>query len=139
MKKNLLKAMALLTVGFDISFANPNQGLEKVVDIESYSHQERIKILQEADTCIHNAKTREEYRVCEEKEKQKREQLKQRIFEMRKQELLNRLNNHPNVPQSIKDCVANATNHEQLKACHEQLKELMLQIKEKRQMNQLGH
>jgi len=49
---------------------------------------------------------------------------------MRKQELLNRLNNHPNIPQSIKDCVANATNHEQLKACHEQLKELRLQSKE---------
>jgi hypothetical protein len=74
----------LLTVGFGISFTNQNQGLEKVVDIESYSHQERIKILQEADACIHNAKAREEYRACEEKEKQEREQLKQRIFKMRK-------------------------------------------------------
>jgi hypothetical protein len=135
MKKSLLKAMALLTVGFGTVLANPNQGLEKAVDIESYSHQERIKILQEADTCIHNAKTRKEYRACEEKEKQEREQLKQKIFEMRKQNLLNELNNHPNIPQSIKDCVANATNHEQLKVCHEQLKELMLQMKEKRQMN----
>jgi hypothetical protein len=139
MKESLLKAMALLTVGFGVSFANPNQGLEKAVDIESYSHQERIRILQEADQCIHNAKTREEYRSCEEKERQEREQLKQKIFEMRKQNLLNELSNRPNVPQSIKDCVANATNHEQLKSCHEQLKELMLQIKGKKQMNQLGH
>jgi hypothetical protein len=143
MKKNLLKAIALLTAGFGIAFADPNQGLEKAVDIESYSHQERIKILQEADACIHNAKTREEYKACEEKEKQEREQLRQKIFEMRKQELLNKLNNHPNIPQSIKDCVANATNHEQLKICQEQLKELRLQmkenkIKENKQMNQPG-
>jgi hypothetical protein len=138
MKKNLLKALALLTVGFGIAFANPDQELKKVVDIESYSHQERIRILQEADTCIHNAKTREEYKACEEKERQAREQLKQKIFEMRKQELLNRLNNHPNIPQSIKDCAANATNHEQLKACHKQLKELRLQMKENRQMNRSG-
>jgi hypothetical protein len=49
---------------------------------------------------------------------------------MRKQNLLNELNNRPNVPQSIKDCVANATNHEQLKACHEQLKTLRQQFKQ---------
>jgi hypothetical protein len=143
MKKSLLKTIVLLTAGFGIAFADPNQGLEKAVDIESYSHQERIKILQEADTCIHNAKTKEEFRDCEEKEKQEREQLRQKIFEMRKQELLNKLNNHPNIPQSIKDCVANATNHEQLKVCHQQLKELRLQTKENKtkenkQMNQPG-
>jgi hypothetical protein len=143
MKKNLLKTFALLTAGLGIAFADPNQGLQKTVDTESYSHQERIKILQEADTCIHNAKTREEYRACEEKEKQEREQLKQKVFEMKKQELLNKLNSHPNIPQSIKDCVANATNHEQLKACHEQLKELRLQMKENKtkenkQINQPG-
>jgi ABC-type glutathione transport system ATPase component len=130
MKKNLLKAMVLLTAGFGVAFANPNQGIGKAVDIESYSHQERIKILQEADTCIHNAKTKEEYKACEKKEKQEREQLRQKIFEMRKQELLEKLNNHPNIPQKIKDCVANATNHEQLKACHEQLKEFRLEMKE---------
>jgi hypothetical protein len=138
MKKNLLKAIALLTAGFGIAFADPNQGLEKAVNIESYSHQERIKILQEADACIHNAKTKEEFRACEEKEKQEREQLRQKVFEMRKQELLNKLNSYPNIPQSIKDCVANATNHEQLEACHKQLKELRLQMKENRQINQSG-
>jgi hypothetical protein len=122
MKKNLLKTMALLTAGFGVAFADPNQGLKKAVDIESYSHQERIRILQEADTCIHNAKTKEEFRACEEKERQEREQLKQKVFEMRKQELLNKINNNPNTPQRIKDCVINATNHEQLKACREQLK-----------------
>jgi ribosomal protein L16 Arg81 hydroxylase len=135
MKKGLL-AIALLIAGFTVAFAGPNQGLKKAVDIESYSHQERIKILQEADTCIHNAKTREEYKACEQKEKQEREQLRQKIFEMRKQELLNKLNSHPNIPQSIKDCVANATNHEQLKVCHQQLKELRQQLKENKQANQ---
>jgi hypothetical protein len=137
-KLALASLVAVVTAGFGIAFADPNQGLKKAVDIESYSHQERIKILQEADTCIHNAKTREEYRACEEKEKQEREQLRQKIFEMRKRELLNKLNNHPNIPQNIKDCVANATNHEQLKACHEQLKELRLQMKENKQINQPG-
>jgi erythromycin esterase-like protein len=138
MKKNLLKAIALLTAGFGIAFADPNQELknqelESIKNIESYSHQERIKILQEADTCIRNAKTMEEYRACEKKEKEEREQLRQKIFEMKKQELLNKLNSRPNIPQSIKDCVVNATNHEQLKACHEQLKEFRQQMKENRQ------
>jgi hypothetical protein len=72
MKKNLLKAIALLTAGFGIAFADPNQGLKKAIDIESYSHQERIRILQEADACVHNAKTKEEHKACEEKEKQER-------------------------------------------------------------------
>jgi 3-methyladenine DNA glycosylase Tag len=62
---------------------------------------------------------------------------------MRKQESLNKLNNQPNIPQSIKDCIANATNYEQLKACHGQLKELRLQMKENKtkenkQINQPG-
>jgi flagellar motility protein MotE (MotC chaperone) len=137
MKNVLLKMAVLLTVGSSVAFAN-QKGLEKTVDIESYSHQERIKILQEADVCIHNAKTKEEYRACEEKEKQEREQLRQKVFEMRKQALLDKINSHPNIPQSIKDCVANATNHEQLKVCHRQLGEFEFQMRHNKQMNQIN-
>jgi hypothetical protein len=135
MKKGLL-TVALLTVGFGVSFAEPSQDLQRAIDIESYSHQERVRILQEADACIHNAKTKEEYRACEEKEKQEREQLRQKVFEMRKQALLDKINSHPNIPQSVKDCVANATNHEQLKACHKQLREFEFQMRHNKQINQ---
>ena len=44
--------------------------------IESYSHRERIRILQEADACIHAAADRIQYRACEDREGQAREQLK---------------------------------------------------------------
>jgi hypothetical protein len=137
MKKGLL-TIALLTVGFGVAFAEPSQDLQRAIDIESYSHQERIRILQEADACIHNAKTKEEYRDCEEKEKQERKQLKQKVFEMRKHALLDKINSHPNIPQSIKDCVANATGHEQLRACHRQLREFEFQMRQSKRMNQMN-
>jgi hypothetical protein len=135
MKKVLLKAGLLLTVGFGVVFAEPSQDLQRAIDIESYSHQERIRILQEADACIHNAKTKEEYRACEEKEKQERKQLRQKVFEMRKQMLLDKINSRPNIPQSIKDCVVNATDHKQLEACHRQLREFEFQMKHNKQVN----
>lgn len=42
--------------------------------IESASHQDRIRILQEADACIHGAANREQYRACEDRERSQREQ-----------------------------------------------------------------
>ncbi|NJM12922.1 MAG: hypothetical protein HC889_14560 [Synechococcaceae cyanobacterium SM1_2_3] len=36
--------------------------------VESWSHQERIRILQTADKCILAASTRQEFRTCEEQE-----------------------------------------------------------------------
>jgi hypothetical protein len=41
--------------------------------IESASHRQRIQILQEADACIKAAQNREQYQVCEERERETRE------------------------------------------------------------------
>lgn len=47
--------------------------------IESYSHRERIRILQEAEVCIQQAANRDQYRSCEQREQQSREQLKVQV------------------------------------------------------------
>jgi hypothetical protein len=44
--------------------------------IESYSHHERIRILQEAEVCIQAAANRDQYRVCEQHEQASRDRLK---------------------------------------------------------------
>jgi hypothetical protein len=47
--------------------------------IESYSHHERIRILQEADRCIQAATNRDQYRACEQREKQAREEVQSEV------------------------------------------------------------
>jgi hypothetical protein len=41
--------------------------------IESYSHRERVRTLQEAESCIQAAADRDQYRACEQREKESRE------------------------------------------------------------------
>lgn len=53
------------------------QLFEKRKGLEEQSHNERIRILQEADSCIKNAKTSQEYKACEQKEQQVRQTLKE--------------------------------------------------------------
>jgi len=47
--------------------------------IESYSHKERIRILQDAESCIQAARDRDQYRACEDREKQSREQVQAQV------------------------------------------------------------
>ncbi len=99
-KENTMKKLLLiLSLGVisNISFAMNNQAhsdkegrrekveqvkkelMQKKVNLESESHQERIRILQQADNCIKSAKSREEYKSCEEQEQQARENLKEKM------------------------------------------------------------
>jgi hypothetical protein len=80
------------------------------VETESYSHQKRIEILQKADACIKAAKTQEQYKACEAKEKQARETLKVDVFQQRKQAMLQQLD-------ARRSCIANAQTPEAMKAC----------------------
>jgi hypothetical protein len=43
--------------------------------VESYSHRERVRILQEAESCIQAAANRDQYRACEQREKESRERV----------------------------------------------------------------
>lgn len=47
--------------------------------IESASHRERIRLLQEADTCIHKAQSLAEFRACERREQDAREALREEL------------------------------------------------------------
>ncbi len=47
--------------------------------IESFSHKERMRILQEADACIQAAMDRDKYRTCEQRENQARDQVKEQV------------------------------------------------------------
>lgn len=53
--------------------------LDRVKEAESYSHRERIRILQEADACLHSAKSREAFRACEGREQQARDRLREEL------------------------------------------------------------
>jgi hypothetical protein len=91
------KLLFILSLGIlsNVAFANQEQPnkearrekveqvkkelMQKKVGLESESHQERIAILQKADSCIKGAKSREEYKACEQQEKQSRENLKEKM------------------------------------------------------------
>lgn len=47
--------------------------------IESATHQQRIAILQEAQKCFQQATTREEYRICEQREQEARKKNAEKI------------------------------------------------------------
>jgi hypothetical protein len=47
--------------------------------IESMSHHERIRILQEAENCIQAAADREQYRACESREQEGRDRLREQV------------------------------------------------------------
>ncbi len=47
--------------------------------IESFSHKERIRILQEAEACIQAAIDRDQYRACEQRENNSRQQVKELV------------------------------------------------------------
>jgi hypothetical protein len=47
--------------------------------IESWSHMERIRILQEAEACIQAAADRDQYRACEDREAQAREEVRAEV------------------------------------------------------------
>lgn len=53
------------------------QLMEKRKALESQSHQERIKILQQAEECIKNAANPKAYKECEEKEQSARKAFKE--------------------------------------------------------------
>jgi hypothetical protein len=58
--------------------AETGQRARELKQIESQSHRERIKILEDADRCISRAETRPDYRACEEAEAQARKDSNQR-------------------------------------------------------------
>ncbi|MCX7897241.1 MAG: hypothetical protein N2441_05145 [Rhodocyclaceae bacterium] len=56
---------------------------EQIKALESESHRERIRILQEAEACIDSATTPDAYRQCEEREKIARQELRERLQRQR--------------------------------------------------------
>jgi FKBP-type peptidyl-prolyl cis-trans isomerase len=83
------------------------QLFEKRKVLEEQSHNERIRILEEADSCVKKAKIPEEYKACEKKENESRQKFK----EQQKPE------------------------HEALKKENETLKEKSMKIREERVKN----
>ncbi|RMG54197.1 MAG: hypothetical protein D6717_10020 [Gammaproteobacteria bacterium] len=60
--------------------ADPRRQLfEERRALESISHRERIRILQQADACIQAADSIRAYRACEQEEKAARQALRQRL------------------------------------------------------------
>jgi len=79
-------------------------------DLESYSHNKRIEILKQAETCNQKAQTQSDYKQCEQLEKTARQNFRKEMFNKRKQIIIQKL-------QSRLKCVQSATDIKQLKAC----------------------
>jgi len=79
-------------------------------DFESWSHQQRMQILQQAETCNRQARTRDDYRRCEAEERKARQAFKREAFYKRKQLLIERL-------KARLQCIEQAQTPRALKAC----------------------
>lgn len=72
-----LAAVTTVAAAVAAAPAQPEQApFEAYRDLESRSHQARIRILQEADACIRDAADREALRACETKERAARQALR---------------------------------------------------------------
>ena len=75
---SLLFCLAFPTFAADPLDIEKHQLFERLKMLEKESHQQRIAILEEAEVCISRAENFREYRKCEQKEKQAREEFKQK-------------------------------------------------------------
>lgn len=132
MKKLLL---ILIIPTFLMSFS-----LEDRINNESNSHNKRIKMLQEADQCINEAKTIGEYKACEKEENQTRKKYKEENFEQIKANILKRINNaiSRNLEQNrqlfeVKSCVKQSITKEDLDVCKEKFSRKNKKFKNKEQ------
>jgi hypothetical protein len=106
--------IGLLMLSFSgIAFA----GFEERANMERKSHKERIAILEEAEQCVNNAKTRDEYATCERKENQARSELKQRSFEEKKAFMLKKINERRSALGEAESCVKAAIDGKALRSC----------------------
>lgn len=97
------------------------QDISSKVEKESYSHNQRIQILEDADRCIKNAQNKDEYKQCEAKEKAARKSLKGELKNMSmsqaKEKILSRIDRRIKKLENAKECVKSAQSKEELKAC----------------------
>jgi hypothetical protein len=86
----MLGAMLVSSVAVSVAEADtaPRSGMDgerrtalfrELKGMESESHRERIRILQEAEACIQRATAFPEYRQCERTEQEARERLRERL------------------------------------------------------------
>ena len=116
--KTLVSIVTIVTMATTAVLA---QDISNKVERESYSHNKRIQILQEADECIKNAKTKEEYKQCEKSEKKARKSLKGDMKGMNlsqaKERILSKIDERMARLQQSKECVENAQSKDELRAC----------------------
>lgn len=101
-----------ITIGIFSIFISglAHAGVNNKIEHESYSHNERIKILEKADICIKNAKTKDDFKQCEKAEKNSRKELRKSLFESRKKQMIEKM-------ETRKNCVTNASSPDDLKNC----------------------
>lgn len=93
----------------------------------SFSHQDRISILEVVNECIKNAKSDEDFKKCEAIEKESEKTQKYGRFDVKKENILSdiekRLRNYRkdnpkyNKLSGFRDCVVNANNSDELRDC----------------------
>jgi hypothetical protein len=112
------KVIAFLGAIATMVSANP------VIEDESYSHNKRISILQEADACIKNAKSKEAYKACEKKEKDSRVELRKEMKQRKLVRLDRRIASMPEGKRkenmmNMRNCLSTANTKAEHQSCRE--------------------
>lgn len=116
MKKIILGICAM---GVMLSAGSLNA--EKVAN-ESYSHDKRIAILEDADRCIKSAQTEEAYKACENKEKEGRKAHKKEMKAKKLAQMDSRIASMPEGTKkermvSMRNCLTSAETRDDHKSC----------------------
>jgi len=115
--KKTISIIAIIALSSSLFASNIDNKIEK----ESLSHNTRIQILQKADSCIKHAKNIEEYKKCENFEKQSRRDFRNKMknmsFSEMKTKILSKINNRLGKLEKSKSCVENAQSKKELKSC----------------------
>ncbi len=95
---------------FSIVLAAASSPVFAYNDFESWSHQQRMQILEQAEACNRQALTREAFRRCEAQERQARQAFRKAAFEKRKRFMIQHL-------KARLQCIEQADSPKTLKAC----------------------
>jgi len=118
MKKIVLSLMVIGLGSMVCAVEKPNDVNKNKVALEAMSHAKRIEILQKADSCIKAAQTQEDYKKCEETEKQGRENLKTEMFAEHKKMVIKGIDERIAKANTFKTCANAAKNGDEMKACY---------------------
>ena len=108
------KAISLIILGtLSLTAADLNQKNQ----IETKSHKTRIEILKEAEQCISNVKSPQEFKACEKKAKEASKAFKNASFEDKKEFVIYWIDKRIETLNKLKNCFESTQNMKEMREC----------------------